>query len=69
MGETGATLRYRFDPRRGYRETACQEWAEVEARLWWLADPLYLRPGNDRYTEHRSRVVGTWLMAQLQTSG
>jgi hypothetical protein len=26
-------------------------------RLWWLADPLWMEPGNDRKTEHFSRLV------------
>jgi hypothetical protein len=26
-------------------------------RLWWLADPLHSRPGNDRRTEHFSRLT------------
>ena len=37
---TDAKRRYRFDPWHGYQETACEEWAEVEARFWWLADPF-----------------------------
>ena len=30
--------------------------------VWWLADPLYLVPGNDRQTEHYSR----WTVARLR---
>ena len=28
------------------------EWEDVTARVWTLADPLYLVPGNDRESEH-----------------
>jgi hypothetical protein len=58
--------RYSFHQGRGYIENACDEWTEIETRFWWLADPLYLLPGNDRYTEHRSRIVATWLLAHRQ---
>jgi hypothetical protein len=36
----------------------------LEARLWWLADPLYARPGNDRKNEHYTRWVGLSLFEQ-----
>src|SRR3954452_13519299 len=26
-------------------------------RLWWLADPFWMDPGNDRLTEHYTRLV------------
>jgi len=26
-------------------------------RLWWLADPFWMQPGNDRLTEHYTRLV------------
>ncbi|MBC7791950.1 MAG: hypothetical protein H7Z74_18545 [Anaerolineae bacterium] len=29
----------------------------LASRLWWLADPLWMRPGNDRRTEHYARHV------------
>ena len=31
------------------------EWEKVRARVWILADPLYLAPGNDRESEHYAR--------------
>ncbi|TVP74264.1 MAG: hypothetical protein EA352_11030 [Gemmatimonadales bacterium] len=61
-----AKKRYTFDRRRGYSEPICDEWSDVTHTFWWLADPFFLLPGNDRYTEHRSRIVATWLMAHLQ---
>lgn len=30
-------------------------------RLWALADPLYLVPGNDRLTEHYARRTASWI--------
>ncbi|HEY7685286.1 MAG TPA: hypothetical protein VH833_04165 [Gemmatimonadales bacterium] len=41
--------------RRHYRRLACAERAAFEARLWWLAQPLWSRSGNDRRTEHYAR--------------
>jgi hypothetical protein len=29
----------------------------VLRRIWWLADPFWMEPGNDRLTEHYSRLV------------
>lgn len=47
---------------RGYRRAEGPEREAMERRFWWLSDPLWLRPGNDRLTEHRARLV----MARLQ---
>ncbi len=40
-----------------YRQSDCQRRATIEKRIWWLADPMYSIPGNDRRTEHLSRQV------------
>lgn len=40
-----------------YGESDCQQRAAIEKRIWWLADPMYSIPGNDRRTEHFSRQV------------
>ena len=40
-----------------YRTTDCTARASLDSRIWWLADPSYLRPGNDRRTEHFARVT------------
>ncbi|HSM04136.1 MAG TPA: hypothetical protein VK858_05930 [Longimicrobiales bacterium] len=52
------------DPRlvvdREGRETldrAGQDWGRLVRRLWALSDPLFLVPGNDRWTEHMARRV------------
>ena len=46
----------------GYRQQTCEARDSLERRFWWLADPLYLIPGNERRTEHYSR----WVMNRLQ---
>ena len=40
-----------------YRERDCRGRLAIERRIWWLADPMYSIPGNDRRTEHLSRQV------------
>lgn len=45
------------DLAKSYRQMRCGERDEVERKIWWLADPLYSIPGNDRRTEHFSRAV------------
>lgn len=40
---------------RRYRELDCAARASFEARWWWLAQPLYSLPANDRRTEHFAR--------------
>jgi hypothetical protein len=48
-----------------YGRLSCSGRADLEHRIWWLADPLYLRPGNDRRTEHLARVVSMHLHHQV----
>jgi hypothetical protein len=43
--------------RADYRRLSCAQRAPLERRIWWLADPLYLVPGNERRTEHYARRV------------
>lgn len=43
---------------RGRRQgRRCGDASSLERRVWWLADPFYLVPGNDRRTEHYARWV------------
>jgi hypothetical protein len=37
--------------------------AARDSVFWWLADPSYLIPGNDRRTEHLARGVGNHVLA------
>jgi hypothetical protein len=48
-----------------YASQDCARRINLERRIWWLADPLYLEPGNDRRTEHFARRVGLLLHEQL----
>lgn len=36
---------------------SCDEHAVLDARVWWLSDPLHMDAANDRRTEHLSRLV------------
>jgi hypothetical protein len=49
------------DIRGTYRKLSCAEREAIDARIWWVSDPLYLTPGNERRTEHFSRVLHTAL--------
>lgn len=42
---------------RSYRGLSCDERQRVDARIWWLAQPFWWMPGNDRRTEHYARVT------------
>jgi hypothetical protein len=55
------------DGRRRYRALPCAERQSVSARIWWLARPLYSRPGNDLLTEHYSRHTMALLFADAET--
>ncbi|MGH7458666.1 MAG: hypothetical protein ACREKN_06280 [Longimicrobiaceae bacterium] len=41
--------------------------ARFERRFWWLADPLYLIPGNERRSEHFSRWVINGIQQRART--
>ena len=49
------------DFRGTYRKMTCAQRAAVNPRMWWIADPLYMTPGNERRTEHFARVMHTAL--------
>ena len=49
------------DVRGTYRKMTCPQREAADARIWWMADPLYMTPGNERRTEHFSRVLHTAL--------
>ena len=44
-------------PASRYRQLGCETRDGLERRFWWIADPLYLTPGNERRSEHFSRFV------------
>jgi hypothetical protein len=45
------------DLRDTYRKMSCAQREAANARIWWVADPLYITPGNERRTEHFSRML------------
>ncbi|HXL87297.1 MAG TPA: hypothetical protein VN927_08790, partial [Gemmatimonadaceae bacterium] len=49
------------DLRDAYRKMSCAQREAADARIWWVADPLFMTPGNERRTEHFSRVLHTAL--------
>jgi hypothetical protein len=49
------------DVRGSYKKMTCAQREAADARIWWIADPLFMTPGNERRTEHFSRVVHTAL--------
>jgi hypothetical protein len=42
---------------RNFRRISCEAQEAFAETLWWLGDPLFLLPGNDRFTEHMSRFM------------
>jgi hypothetical protein len=49
------------DIRGTYSKMSCAEREAADARIWWVSDPLFMVPGNERRTEHFSRVLHTVL--------
>jgi len=41
--------------------------SRLERRYWWLADPLWSQPGNDRLTEHYARHVQDKVLEDART--
>ena len=51
--------------RAAYERIDCSARDSVHASFWWLADPLYIEPGNARRAEHFARQVLVRLHAGL----
>lgn len=45
------------DIRGTYKKMSCAQREAADARIWWVADPLYMIRGNERRTEHFSRLL------------
>jgi hypothetical protein len=56
------------DIRGTYKRMSCDERAAADARIWWVADPLFMTPGNERRTEHFSRVLHTTLQRDAENT-
>jgi hypothetical protein len=48
-----------------YESTPCEQRAAINARYWWLSDPLFVQPGNDRLTTHLFRQTLIMLHSAL----
>ena len=48
-----------------YKTLTCEQRQAANRRIWWLADPLFSTPGNERRTEHFARE--TW--AEIDRGG
>lgn len=55
--------------RPAYERLACAARDSIDATYWWLADPLYIEPGNARRAEHFARKVQVRLHAALTVDG
>jgi hypothetical protein len=42
-------------PRREARGLPCEVQAEISERVWWMSDPLWSVPGNERFVAHYAR--------------
>ena len=49
------------DARAQYEKLTCVQRDSVNRAAWWLGDPMYTEPGNERRAEHFARVVRTQL--------
>ena len=54
------------DLRKTYRRLPCDQREARLSRIWWMADPLLMTPGNERRTEHFSRVLHTALSSEAK---
>jgi hypothetical protein len=50
-----------------FRKLSCEQRRGLSESIWWLADPLWSRPGNDRRTEHFARQVRARLEEDSRT--
>ncbi len=61
------SLLLRENLRKEYDELQCDDRDEFESLVWWLADPLYLVAGNERLTDHYTRLVLDEILSQSET--
>jgi hypothetical protein len=50
-----------------YAKLPCEAREARNARIWWLGQPLYLRPGNDLRVEHYARRVMARMLERAAT--
>jgi hypothetical protein len=49
-----------------YRKVPCAARDSINARIWWLSDPLYTEPGNERRAAHYARHVQVQLLSAVE---
>lgn len=62
-GISEALLLLNHDDRDVVRNKSCEEQNAIVDRMWWLADPLWSVPGNERYVAHNVRKTEATLRA------
>jgi tetratricopeptide (TPR) repeat protein len=55
------------DSARLFKDGPDEARSRLERRYWWLADPLWSLPGNDRLTEHYARLVQDKVLEDART--
>ena len=55
--------------RRQYERMSCAERPAFEATFWWLSNPMWSEPGNERRVEHFSRKVVVGLISTFDDDG
>lgn len=55
------------EDQRTWRTTPAAERERLARRVWWLADPLWSQPGNDRLTEHYARWTMDHVLRRART--
>jgi hypothetical protein len=54
------------DLRESLEDYSCDDLERFAVRFWWLADPFYTRPGNERRSAHFSRTMAVIIDAATQ---
>ena len=52
-----------------YKSFDCAKQARFNANFWWLADPLFSEPGNERRAEHFARRIRLLLHTSIPIDG
>lgn len=53
------------DARKAYTRLPCEKQDSINQKIWWLADPLWSVPGNDRFVEQFVRRITIALHSAL----
>jgi hypothetical protein len=64
--DTTARPLFELGDRLSQRNTPCNEWRAITNTTWWLSDPLWSQPGNQRRAEHYARRTMLTLRTTLE---